>query len=172
MRSLETCLLLLLCLEGAPLLAQSGAPECQIAPGLELSLQGNAGCLIKIDDRMLAVRHCQTNRLSPPAGTAADGETAQCTAYRETWEETGVEVNVGRLLRSFDDRFHLFHCLAVDESVIRNSKLQVPEPFRHEICEILFLNPALSSDEDWRFPEQLPGIKDAFKRISNQPGED
>jgi ADP-ribose pyrophosphatase YjhB (NUDIX family) len=120
---------------------------------------------------MLAVRHCQTNRLSPPAGTAADGETAQCTAYRETWEETGVEVNVGRLLSSFDDRFHLFHCLAVDESVIRNSELQVPEPFRHEICEILFLNPALSSDEDWRFPEQLPGIKDAFTRISNQPGE-
>lgn len=167
MRSLKACLLLLLCLEGAPLLAQSDAPECQIVPGVELSVQGNAGCLIKIDDSMLVVRHCQTNRLSPPGGTAAEGETAQCTAHRETLEETGVEVKVGKLLKSFDNQFHLFHCLAVDEV----TKLQVPEPFRHEICEILFLNPALSSDEDWRFPEQVPGIRDAFKRISNQQSQ-
>ena len=172
MRSLKACLLLLLCFEGVPLFAENDAPECQIFPGLESPLQGNAGCLIKIDDKMLVVRHCQTNRLSPPAGTAAEGETAQCTAHRETWEETGVEVRAGRLLRTFDDQFHLFHCLAVDETIIKQPELQVPEPYRHEICEILSLNPSLSSDEDWRFPEQLPGIKEAFKRISNQPGED
>jgi len=166
MRSLKACLLLLLCLEGAPLLAQ-GAPDCRIAPGSESQLQGNAGCIIKIDDKMLIVRHQKTGKLSPPAGTAIEGETAQCTAHRETWEETGVEVRVGKLLKSFDNQFHLFHCLAVDEV----TELQVPEPFRHEICEILFLNPALSSDEDWRFPEQVPGIRDAFKRISNQQSQ-
>ncbi len=171
MHILKACLLLLLCLEGAPLLAQ-GAPECRIAPGSESQLQGNAGCIIKIDNKMLIVRHQKTGKLSPPAGTAKEGETAQCTAHRETWEETGVEVRVGRLLKIFDDQFHLFHCLAVDEALIRSSELRVPEAFKSEISEILFLNPTLLSNDEWRFPEQVSGIKDAFKRISNQPGED
>ncbi len=172
MHNLKACLLLLLCLEGAPLLAQSGAPECRIASGLESQLQGNAGCIIKIDNKMLIVRHQKTGKLSPPAGTAKEGEAAQCTAHRETWEETGVEVRVGRLLKSFDDQFHLFHCLAIDEALIRSSELPVPEAFKSEISEILFLNPTLLSNDEWRFPEQVSGIKDAFKRISNQPGED
>ena len=154
-----------------PLVAQE-TPACGVLPGLESSLLGNAGCLIKIDDEMLVVQQCQTNLLSPPAGTAKEGETAQCTAHRETWEETGVEVRVGRLLKTFDNGFHLFHCMAVDEAIIRNSELQVPEAFRQEICEILFLNPTLSSEKDWRFPVQLAVFKDALKRISSQPGED
>jgi len=120
---------------------------------------------------MLIVRHQKTGKLRPPAGTAKEGETAQCTAHRETWEETGVEVRVGRLLNSFDDQFHLFHCLAADEALIRSSELLVPEAFRSEISEILFLNPTLLSNDEWRFPEQVSGIKDAFTRISNQPGE-
>ncbi len=163
MRSLKACLLLLLCLEGAPLLAQS-APECRIAPGSESTRQGNAGCIIKIDDKMLIVRHRKTGKLSPPAGTAKEGETAQCTAHRETWEETSVEVRVGRLLNSFDDQFHLFHCLAADEV----TELLVPEAFKSEISEILLLNPTLLSNDEWRFPEQLPSIKGAFEDVLSQ----
>jgi ADP-ribose pyrophosphatase YjhB (NUDIX family) len=163
MRSLKACLLLLVCLEGAPLLAQ-GAPECRVAPGSESTRQGNAGCIIKIDNKMLIVRHRKTGKLSPPAGTAKKGETAQCTAHRETWEETGVEVRVGRLLMSSDDQFHLFHCLAVDEV----TELLVPEAFKSEISEILLLNPTLLSNDEWRFPEQLPSIKGAFEDVLSQ----
>ena len=165
MRCLKACLILLLFFENVPLFAQDNAPACRVAPGLELSLQGNAGCLIKIDDEMLVVRHRQTNKLSPPGGTAKKGETAQCTAHRETWEETGVEVRVQRLLKSFDNQFHLFHCLAVDKAIIQDCELQVPDAYKPEISEIFCLDPALSSQEDWRFPKQLPDIQEAFKEI-------
>ena len=108
MRSPKTCLFSFLCLESVPLSAQNNAPECRITPGVESPLQGNAGCLVKIDNKMLMVRHRETAKLSPPGGTAVQQETAQCTAHRETWEETGVEVRVGTLLKNVNQQLYLF----------------------------------------------------------------
>ena len=56
---------------------------------------GNAGCLVKHDRQMLVVRLRSTGRLDNPGGTHESGETARSTARRETWEEAGLEVEVG-----------------------------------------------------------------------------
>lgn len=174
MRILKTCLLLLASSACGHLFAQDKVPDCRIAPGLESQLQGNAGCIIKIDNKMLIVRHQKTGKLSPPAGTANKGETAQCTAHRETWEETGVEVTVGKLLKEFDNQFYLFHCTVVNQAIIRIPKDQLPIPMDRtdEVGEVLFTNPTLLSDDSWRFPEHLPDIRDTFQNIVNQHGED
>ena len=174
MRCLKACLLVLLCLESVPLFAQDAAPECQVAPGLESSFQGNAGCVVKIDNKMLLVRHRGTGRVSPPGGTAAREETAQCTAHRETWEETGVEVKVGALLKQFSDPFYLFHCSAVDEDLVKNPKTRLPVPtdFEIEVTEVLFSDPTGLGNDLWRFPEQAPVIREVFKNLLSQNEED
>ncbi len=174
MRSLTACLLLLLSLESVQCVAQNAVPECQIAPGLESQLQGNSGCMVVIDNKMLIVRQRQTGKLSLPAGTARAGESAQCTAHRETWEETGVEVTVGRLLKEFDNQFYLFRCSVTNEAIIRIPKDQVPVPvdWLHEVSEVFFLNPTVLSNDSWRFPEEAPHIREIFQNIVNQHRED
>ena len=174
MCSIRTCLLLILFMESVPLLAQNMVLGCRIAPGLESQLQGNAGCVIRIDNKMLIVRHQKTGKLSPPAGTAKKGETAQCTAHRETREETGVEVTVGKLLKEFDSQFYLFHCTVVNQAVIRipEDRLAVPSDRTDEIDEVFFIDPLVLSNDSWRFPEQLPDIRVAFQSIVDQNRED
>jgi len=173
MRSPGACLLSFLCLESVPLFAQDKAPECRIAAGVESPLQGNAGCLVKFNSKMLMVRHRETAKLSPPGGTSANEETAQCTAHRETWKETGVELRVGTLLKNVDRQSYLFHCVAVDEDFIKGPKgdLPVPEAFEREISEVLFLDPTTVSNDSWLFPTQAPAAREAFYNVLNQDRE-
>jgi 8-oxo-dGTP pyrophosphatase MutT (NUDIX family) len=69
----------------------------------------SAGCLVAIDDQMLLVE-MKTGGLTPPGGKARAGESAQCAAHRETWEETGLDLMPRRLVRVFDTGFHLYRC--------------------------------------------------------------
>ena len=74
-----------------PVLAQA---DCPRVPGQEDDRRANAGCLIIQDDKVLLLTHRWGGKLGVPGGTREDGELAQCTAWRETREETGVAVTV------------------------------------------------------------------------------
>ena len=87
---------------------RAAPPDCRTDPQYAYTLQGNAGCMIRVGDQMLTVRHLRTGKLGLPGGKPKEQESAQCTAHRETWEETGIDVRVGRLLKNFNDNYYLF----------------------------------------------------------------
>ncbi len=93
-------LLIPCCLTGC-----AGAPTCRVAAGLEDGRRGDSGCVIIDDASLLVIRHRLGGKLGLPGGAAAAGESAQCTAHRETWEETGLDVRVGRFLGRLDTGF-------------------------------------------------------------------
>lgn len=149
-----------------PSFAQERAPKCQVDPKSVSQLKGNAGCLIKIQDKMLMVRDLKSQKLSPPGGKPETDQTAQCTAHHETWEETGLNVKVGRLLANFNQHFLLFACKPVNAAKLQAvNRLKVPSRVAHAIQELLLLNPSLLKPEDWRFPKQLPVIQKAFSGL-------
>ncbi|WP_366492917.1 NUDIX hydrolase [Alcanivorax sp.] len=57
-----------------------------------LACLANAGCLIIQNDKVLLLSHRWGDKLGVPGGTLEDGELAQCTAWRETREETGTKL--------------------------------------------------------------------------------
>ena len=61
------------------------APPCPFkgAPAFAPS----AGCMVLDGTSMLVVENFE-GKLSPPGGMSREQEPAQCTAFRETWEET------------------------------------------------------------------------------------
>ncbi len=69
----------------------------------------SAGCLATVNDRLLLVE-MSSGAMSPPGGRSWPGESAQCTAHRETWEETGLDLMPVQLLDVFDTGFHLYRC--------------------------------------------------------------
>lgn len=99
MTSCWFCLLLTACKPATPVCPFNGEPE--YAP--------SAGCLAVVEGRVLLVE-MHTGKLSPPGGKARAGESAQCAAHRETWEETGLDLMPDRLLQVFDTGFHLYSC--------------------------------------------------------------
>jgi 8-oxo-dGTP pyrophosphatase MutT (NUDIX family) len=69
---------------------------------------GNAGCFLVDKQKLLVVQVIHNGRgLDIPGGTSEKGESAQCTAARETFEETGLNVIVHELAHTFG-KFYLF----------------------------------------------------------------
>lgn len=141
--------------------AASAQPPCRTAsddPEFEFA----AGCLVRDGDRMLAVRHRFGGKLGFPGGRAGSGESAQCVAHRETWEETGVEVVVHGMLKRFGNGFALYRCELVDSTVARADELDVPLSGRNEITRVIWIDPRTTRAADWRFPRDYPEILRLF----------
>jgi 8-oxo-dGTP diphosphatase len=121
------------------------APPCpQADSGLPAA---DAGCFIVEGGRLLVVRD-QTGKLSVPGGGKEAGESPQCTAHRETWEETGLDVTPVELRGVFDNGFHLFRC------ELHANSGAIDPPLRFEIDEAFWLAPADFDRHQWRYPEQ------------------
>ncbi|GAA5214990.1 NUDIX domain-containing protein [Corallincola platygyrae] len=120
-----------------------------------MTLQGNAGCLILNGDNLITVTQRFTTKLSLPGGTGQRGESAQCTAWRETKEEIGADVEVKQHLKTFSNGFHLFACDLKSKPDDNGSDwLEVASVQWKPITEI--------TEDNWRFPAHLTELKALF----------
>lgn len=85
----------------------TGEPPCPYTG--EADYGPSAGCLAVVHGKVLVVGS-RNGGVTPPGGSTRSGESAQCTAHRETWEETGLDLLPRQLLKVFDTGFHLYHC--------------------------------------------------------------
>lgn len=119
--------------------------------------QGNVGCFIKQDNKLLVVKHKKSGKWDIPSGKPKLGENAEQTAIRETFEETGQIVKVNKLLYTYQNDFHIFEC-----SIIK------PEPFsilnNNEIAEVKYVSINELTKDNVRFPQVLPFIKNFFNQ--------
>lgn len=125
------------------------APPCPISDST--LAPANAGCFIIDEGRLLVIRD-QTSKLSIPGGGKEAGESPQCTAHRETWEETGLDVTPTDLVAVFDNGFHLFNC------TLHEGSGEVDPPLRFEVQEAFWLAPEDFQQHQWRYPEQAESM--------------
>ena len=123
------------------------APVCPYAK--EAAPRANAGCLVTQGDEVLVITMRLTGKQSIPGGTTEIGESPRCTAHRETFEETGVEVEVHELLGTFDNGFHMYRCTPVDDS-----QLPRPQDWK-EVSDVAWRSWLSLNKENWRFPKQF-----------------
>lgn len=121
----------------------------------------SAGCLAVREGKVLVVRDLQ-GLLSPPGGSAEDGESAQCAAFRETWEETGLRLTPVRLLKVFETGFHLYRCEHHDAS----GDIDIPP--RLEVRDAFYLSPSEFDAWNWRFPGQELALKQLAEENINR----
>lgn len=127
-------------------------------PYAEDKTQGaNAGCLVTRGDDVLIITMRLTGKQSLPGGTSDTGESPRCTAYRETYEETGVKVTVNNLLTQLDNGFQLYQCTPQEaEPVLETQDWK-------EVSDVSWRS-WLSLDKDnWRFPEQFTQTRNIIR---------
>lgn len=157
---------LIFCLAGGlALSACAGPPACPSGGPWEAEPVANAGCMVRVDDRLLVVRDRLSGRLGFPSGGAIPPEQAQCTALRETWEETGYPVQVERLLATLPGGFRLYQCTIPGPVQVRRDVPRPPQALL-EIVAIHWLDPADIAPQDWRFPAQWPRARELFEQLS------
>ena len=106
----------------------------------------SAGCLTVVHGKMLVV-DSRTGGLTPPGGKSRDGESAQCTAHRETLEETGLDLIPRELVSVLDTGFHLYRC----EIHARSGSI---DPAVLEVKRGFWLDISSFADVKWRYPGQ------------------
>lgn len=125
-------------------------PDCP-HPNTEPAVR-SAGCLVVTDNTLLVIRE-MTGKISIPGGSGEHDESGRCSAVRETWEETGLQVRAEQLVRQFDNGFHLYRCVLTGDST--------PDPqFTHEVREAFWLDSTSFDQHRWRFPDQKIWLKD------------
>ena len=134
------------------------APACTFS-GTPASAP-SAGCFSVIEQRLLVVQGLN-GAISLPGGSSVRGETAQCTAARETWEETGLILQPGRRLATFATGFHLYECQRD-----ANSGAIDPPP-RLEVRQAFYLPVDEFDQWQWRYPEQKNILRNLIQRPRN-----
>ncbi|KZY29281.1 hypothetical protein A3754_14160 [Alcanivorax sp. HI0083] len=128
--------------------------DCPRVPGQEDDRRANAGCLIVRDQQVLLISHRWGGKLGVPGGTLEPGELAQCTAYRETLEESGVRVVVGERLQVMKNGFHLYRC-HLQQPVDSGGPVDVPRSGLAEVSAIDWYPLSSLSKARWRFEYQF-----------------
>jgi len=120
-------------------------PPCPVVEAPQRAL--SAGCLTLVHGQLLVVEGWN-GRVSPPGGTVEAGESAQCAAHRETWEETGLDVRPAGLLHTFATGFNLYRCDLYSDSGALDSQAIT------EVRRAYWLPLSDVDAVEWRFPQQ------------------
>lgn len=172
-RNLQTRLLLplisLVALTNACAPKPPASPMCRVDSRFEEEISANAGCIIRVNDKLLTVTHKHSGKLDIPGGTSTGTENAQCTAHRETWEETGFNVEVGILLGENENGFRYYDCQLAGNFVGDITEFPVPQWSQSEVRAISLHDPYLLNDSQWRFTNRLVNLRDMFNHASTPP---
>lgn len=151
-------LALVACSEQAPL-----PPHCRTATELPVQTTYAAGCIITSNDKLLVIQHRLSGKLDIPAGGSDGQESAACTAHRETFEETGMNTFINAALGSTESGMGLYSCVQQSGfDADRYPQLEVPNWSSTEVTAIFWVDPFELTHKDWRYPDQLSQIRDAF----------
>jgi 8-oxo-dGTP pyrophosphatase MutT (NUDIX family) len=143
-------------------------PPCRIEASAVDDLRVNGQCLIVERSRVLAIRHRASGKYDLPGGTRRRDETAQCTAHRETFEETGLVVVVGRRLSTFPGAA-VYQCAAQGPVPER---IAVPRSGVLEVEGVEWVEPDDIDPDGWRFestPQTIESVLGPRSEDSTTP---
>ncbi|MBR9873499.1 MAG: NUDIX domain-containing protein [Vibrionaceae bacterium] len=134
-------------------------------------------CVVRADDKLVLVHEILTNRISLPGGTIIEGEPPRTAAQRETWEETGLVVTVGKELGRTETAV-FFDCVS-DSELISYSMVnsmggnELPIWFAPhygvEIASAMLLTPEQLLVSTYRYPAQWQTVVGYFNDATHQP---
>lgn len=120
-------------------------------------------------DTALLIRHRLTGRLDFPAGGRQSDESLQCTAHRETWEETGFNVEVREQLATTASGMPIFHCIADASLNQLPAQFDAPGWSALEVQRLEKVDPFLIDKDAMRFADDLIPLRDAYVKAGNLP---
>lgn len=144
--------------------AKPNLPVCRISDKHLDDASGNAGCLVRINEQLLTIGNLKYGSLDTPGGSSEANELAQCTAHRETFEETGFNVEVGELLGIADNGFRFYNCRLADDVGEDISSFPVPAWATSEVSYIKLTDPFDTLAGHWRYPKRHIEMLDMFNK--------
>lgn len=144
-------------------------PFCRIKSNIQLpvsaQMPANAACVIRLGSKLLTVTHRLSGKYDLPGGTTDNVETPQCTAHRETWEETGFNVEVGEQLGINENGLQYYSCILSGNFNGELQNFPVPQWSNTEVESIQLINPFVITEKHWRFENRLVSLRSMFNQV-------
>ena len=141
--------------------------DCALDPSTKPIMDAeSAGCILMVDGALLVERVAGTGesagKVTPPGGSVASGESARCSAVRQTYEEMGLRVKAGKLFGVWRNNYHLFICSIIDPTDVAKAREPgVPESAKDAVMEKVLMdmpemkNRRTGKKELWAFPTNV-----------------
>lgn len=133
-------------------------------------------CVIRANDKLVLTREVITKRLSLPGGTILIGEDPRLAAQRETWEEIGIVVSVGKELGR-TDKAVFFDCISASEILAYQHQnalggYELPVWFAPdygiEVASATLDEPYQINAQHYRYPKDWPNIIGMYEMATVQ----
>jgi 8-oxo-dGTP pyrophosphatase MutT (NUDIX family) len=144
-----------------------GEPACRVEHTQNVPKIANAACIIRLNGQLLSIIHRSSGKYDLPGGSSNGKESAQCTAHRETWEETGFNVEVGKWLGQNDKGLQYYACKLAGKFDGTNTTFPVPEWATGEVTSIQLIDPDAITDKQWRFKGRIIQLRAMFIQVED-----
>lgn len=124
-----------------------------------------AACLIKSNEKVLLIKHRLSGKLDFPGGGLLSGESIACTAHRETWEETGFNVEVRQYLSTTANGLVLFGCHVDAGLETLPNEFDAPPWAKLEVITLIKADPFSLSQNSMRFKDDLIPLRDGYTQF-------
>lgn len=138
------------------------SPTCRIAKVSIADYAGPAGCLIRVQDTLLIIKNNSTGQYDVPFGEPISKESAQCTAHRNTWLQTGFNVEVDQLLGVTQSGIKLFSCTLSAGFTSEDGPIKPPNWADNDVQQIEFISPFDTRYDAWSQPDNHIMYRDGF----------
>lgn len=127
--------------------------------------EDDAACVVRVQHAVLLIRHRLSNRFDFPGGGRQGEESLACTAHRETWEETGFNVEVRSKLAVTPKGLALFECHLDAGIDSLPDYFDPPHWATLEVIAVVKKDPFLLRHDELRFPDDLILLRDSYTAI-------
>ena len=124
-----------------------------------------AACLIKTNSKVLLVEHRLSGKLDFPGGGLLENESVACTAHRETWEETGFNVEVTQYLSTTPNGLAIFGCDLDAGIEALPDAFDAPPWAKLEIKKLVKADPFTLDHDAMRFADDLIPLRDGYTQF-------
>jgi 8-oxo-dGTP pyrophosphatase MutT (NUDIX family) len=124
-----------------------------------------AACLVKTNNKVLLVEHRLSGKLDFPGGGVLENESVACTAHRETWEETGFNVEVTQYLSTISNGLAIFGCDLDAGIETLPDAFDAPPWAKLEIKKLVKADPFTLDHDAMRFADDLIPLRDGYTQF-------
>ena len=120
-----------------------------------------------MDKMLLVLEDKKTGKYHLPQGKRQANESAQCVAHKQTWLNTGFNVQVSTYLGDINPSHSVFYCqtkAGVDQSLM---PMQPPAWVNAKVKSIQLVDPFRIQPSQWQQYDELIKVRGMFNRANH-----
>jgi hypothetical protein len=121
-----------------------------------------------VQGTLLVIKDRSTGQYDLPFGDPISTESAQCTAHKNTWLQTGFNVEVDQLLGVTQSGIMLFSCALSVGFTSEDGPINPPNWADGDVQQIEFISPFDTRYNVWSQPGNLIMYRDGFVAMKGE----